>query len=215
MGSFFRGCLSGDLNSLDLISFPQLSLKRKQQSLDINEISSGEYHILMSFIGIYSSIEHNSLILIDEPEISLHPNWQMKYISYLKEIFKDYQSCHFLITSHSHFFASDLDGRHSKIIGLKRDLEDKIETVDLPKDLDTYGWSAEDVLYNVFDVLSTRNKFVASDVAKILNELSKGDKNKSNYVSKEQVEKLTHLENNLKDNDPFKAVVKSILKKIS
>jgi predicted ATP-binding protein involved in virulence len=207
--------LIGDLNSLDLISFPQLHLKRKEKSIDINEISSGEYHILMSFIGIYASIEHNSLVLIDEPEISLHPNWQMRYISYLKEIFKYYQSCHFLITSHSHFFASDLDGRHSKIIGLKRDIKDKIEKVDLPKDLDTYGWSVEDVLYNVFDVISTRNKFVASDVATILNELSKGDKNKINYVSKEQIEKLKHLENNLKDNDPFKAVVKSILKKIS
>lgn len=206
--------LLSDLNSLDLISFPQINLERLEKKLDINEISSGEFHVLMSFIGIYASINQNSLILIDEPEISLHPNWQMKYISYLKEIFKDYQSCHFLITSHSHFFASDLDGRHSKIIGLKRDFENKIDLVELPKDINTYGWSAEDILYNVFDVLSTRNKFVAEDVAKILNELSNGKKDKNNKIKKNTFEKLKYLNENLKDNDPLKIVVKSLIKKI-
>lgn len=195
--------LLGDLNSLDLISFPQLSLKRRDKSLDINEISSGEYHILMSFIGIYASINHNSLILIDEPEISLHPNWQMRYISYLKEIFKDYQSCHFLITSHSHFFASDLDGRHSKIIGLRRDIDDKIEKVDLPKDLDTYGWSAEDILYKIFSVRTTRNYYMEVDIRKLLHSISEKEKNKSEL--KEIINRLNLVR--LNDQDPLNLIL--------
>lgn len=193
----------GDLNSLDLISFPQLSLKRRDKSLDINEISSGEYHILMSFIGIYASINHNSLILIDEPEISLHPNWQMRYISYLKEIFKDYQSCHFLITSHSHFFASDLDGRHSKIIGLRRDIDDKIEKVDLPKDLDTYGWSAEEILYSVFNVRSVRNYFLEQDLTMLLGLIGQNSKDKKQIT--ELVERIDKLP--ITDKDPLKEII--------
>ena len=195
--------LLGDLNSLDLISFPQLNLKRRKQTIDINEISSGEYHILMSFVGIYASIEHTSLILIDEPEISLHPNWQMRYISYLKEIFKDYQSCHFLITSHSHFFASDLDGRHSKIIGLRRDIDDKIEKVDLPKDLDTYGWSAENVLYNVFNVKTTRNFYLDIELRELLHKIAikSDDKKRMNDI-------LNNIKNiNFSDIDPINLIV--------
>lgn len=192
-----------DLNSLDLISFPQLNLKRKEKNLDINEISSGEYHILMSFIGIYASIEHNSLILIDEPEISLHPNWQMRYISYLKEIFKDYQSCHFLITSHSHFFASDLDGRHSKIIGLRRDSEDKIEKVDLPKDLDTFGWSAEEILYSVFNVRSVRNYFLEQDLTLLLGLIGQNSQDKKQIKS--LIERIDRLP--ITDRDPLKEII--------
>ena len=200
--------LLGDLNSLDLISFPQLNLKRKEKNLDINEISSGEYHILMSFIGIYASINHNSLILIDEPEISLHPNWQMRYISYLKEIFKDYQSCHFLITSHSHFFASDLDGRHSKIIGLRRNLEDKIEKVDLPKDLDTFGWSAEEVLYSIFNVRSTRNSFFEYDLTKMVTLINR---NSNDFVEINRlVKKFSTLK--LSENDPLNIIIEKATK---
>lgn len=195
--------LLNDLNSLDLISFPQLSMKRREQSLDVNEISSGEYHILMSFIGIYASIKHNSLILIDEPEISLHPNWQMRYISYLKEIFKEYQNCHFIITSHSHFFASDLDGRHSSIIGLRRDIDDKIEKVDLPKDLDTYGWSAEEILYSVFNVRSVRNYFLQQDLTLLLGLIGQNSQDKKEIKSLiERIEKLP-----ITDKDPLKEII--------
>lgn len=200
--------LLGDLNSLDLITFPQLNLKRKEKSLSITDISSGEYHMLMSFIGIYASIEHNSLILIDEPEISLHPNWQMRYISYLKEIFKDYQSCHFLITSHSHFFASDLDGRHSKIIGLKRNDIDKIDLVDLPKDLNTFGWSAEEVLYSIFNVRSMRNSFFEYDLTKIVTMLNR---NSNDYAEISRlIEKFSYIK--LSEKDPLNIIIEKAKK---
>lgn len=206
--------LLNHLQQLDLITFPSVRIQKRNESIDLEQASSGEYHIISNLIGIYASLSQNSLVLLDEPEVSLHPNWQMKYMSFIKEIFKDYSSCQFITTTHSHFFASDLDGRTSKIIGLARNEENKIETVNLPKDINTYGWSADDILYNVFGVLSTRNKFVAEDIAKILNELSKGRRFGKNAISKEKYEQLKYLKDNLKDNDPLKLVVKSLIKKI-
>jgi hypothetical protein len=203
-----------ELQSLDLLTYPTIILEKNDCSINLEQTSSGEYHILSNLIGIYASISHNSILLLDEPEISLHPNWQMKYMTFLKKIFNDYSSCHFIITTHSHFFASDLDGRNSKIIGLKRDDDNKIKTVHLPKDLNTYGWSAEDVLYNVFNVASTRNKFVAEDIAEILDFLSAGKKDGENKISRARFEELIKLDNSLKENDPLKMVVKSILTKI-
>ncbi|MBY8186655.1 ATP-binding protein [Vibrio fluvialis] len=35
------------------------------------------------FLGIISSIDDDALILIDEPEISLHPSWQQKFVEIL------------------------------------------------------------------------------------------------------------------------------------
>lgn len=202
------------LEKLNLVGSPELLLKKKKnESYSFEGASSGEAHFLTSIIGIIASITNDSIVLIDEPEISLHPNWQMKYMEFIREVFQQFESCHFIIATHSHFLISDLKGDSSKIIGLKRN--DKIEVVDLPMNLDTFGWSAEDVLYNVFNVLSTRNKFVAEDIAKILNELSSGDKNKINKLSKEKYDELLELESALKDNDPLKRVVKTILTKVS
>lgn len=204
------------LRQLGMISSPEIELKRAG-GYSLQESSSGEYHFFSSIVGLMATVKPtNSLVLIDEPEISLHPNWQMKYLSFLRELFghSEYATCHILVATHSHFLISDLKGDCSKIIGLKR-AGREIEIIDMPKGIDTYGWSAEDVLYNVFNVLSTRNKFVAEDIAKILNELSSGDKNKINKLSKEKYDELLELESALKDNDPLKRVVKTILTKVS
>lgn len=204
------------LRQLGMISSPEIELKRAG-GYSLQESSSGEYHFFSSIVGLMATVKPtNSLVLIDEPEISLHPNWQMKYLSFLRELFghSEYATCHILVATHSHFLISDLKGDSSKIIGLKR-AGREIEIIDMPKGIDTYGWSAEDVLYNVFNVLSTRNKFVAEDIAKILNELSSGDKNKINKLSKEKYDELLELESALKENDPLKRVVKTILTKVS
>lgn len=204
------------LRQLGMISSPEIELKRAG-GYSLQESSSGEYHFFSSIVGLMATVKPtNSLVLIDEPEISLHPNWQMKYLSFLRELFghSEYATCHILVATHSHFLISDLKGDSSKIIGLKR-AGREIEIIDMPKGIDTYGWSAEDVLYNVFNVLSTRNKFVAEDIARILNELSSGDKNKINKLSKEKYDELLKLESALKDNDPLKRVVKTILTKVS
>jgi len=135
----------------------------------------------------------------------------MKYVDHLKSIFKKWNSAHFILATHSHFIVSDLEGESSTVIGLTGQTPHvSIELFDY----NTYGWSAEDVLYNVFDVASTRNKFVAEDIANILNQLSNGQKDKENIIPKELFDKIISLQTALKDNDPLKTVVNSILKKI-
>ncbi|PNU29376.1 AAA family ATPase, partial [Serratia marcescens] len=83
--------------------------------------SSGEQCILLSLLGIAANISDNTLILIDEPEISLHPEWQEKYISLLMNIFERYQSCLFVIATHSPQIVSKLNPRGSYIYTIQND----------------------------------------------------------------------------------------------
>jgi len=201
------------LQRLDLLASATLLFKKGASSLEVSaqNLSSGEFHFLTTMIAIQASIKENALVLIDEPDTSLHPNWQMKYVDHLKSIFKKWNSAHFILATHSHFIVSDLEGESSTVIGLTGQTPHvSIELFDY----NTYGWSAEDVLYNVFDVASTRNKFVAEDIANILNQLSNGQKDKENIIPKELFDKIISLQTALKDNDPLKTVVNSILKKI-
>lgn len=201
--------------TIEFLKLTEQNNTYKLSGYTIENSSSGEFNLLGTMFGLMGSIKPNSLIFIDEPEVSMHPSWQMKYNSFLRKIFSEntYSTCHFLIASHSHFLVSDLDGRYSKLIGLRR--REKIEIIDLPENIDTFGWSPDDILYNVFDVISSRNKFVAEDIANILDKLSKGNKEGVNKIEKETYNTLIHLKQTLKDNDPLKEVVKSILKKVN
>jgi predicted ATPase len=192
------------LMELDLVSSPELDIV-KDSSFSINYASSGELHILYTFISILSSIEQNSLILIDEPEISLHPNWQIKYIPFLQEFFKEYNSCHFIIASHSHFMVSDLDVTNSTIIAMRYDQE-KNMTYPETLDMNTYALSAENILYNIFNTRTTNNYYLDLELHKVLNLISKENSDineiKNIYNNLEQIK--------LDEDDPINIVLKKI-----
>lgn len=56
--------------------------------LSPTDLSSGEQHELVLLYELLFKVKPNSLILIDEPELSLHVEWQVQFIKDLQEITK-------------------------------------------------------------------------------------------------------------------------------
>jgi ABC-type Mn2+/Zn2+ transport system ATPase subunit len=158
------------LSKLDLVSPPSMTFSKNNQSFQLTEASSGEVQIITTLVGLFAAVEQNSLILLDEPEISLHPNLQMQFMLHLRKMFSRFESCHFIVASHSHFMVSDLRNDTSSIIAVRKS-EKGITAQALEKD--TFGWSAEEVLYEVFDVRSTRNFFLEYDLTKLVSILNR------------------------------------------
>ena len=196
------------LMKLDILSYPTIEIK-KNKIFDLESSSSGEYHFIYNILRILAYIQDDSLILIDEPEMSLHPNWQIKYIDYLKRIFSSYSSCHFMLATHSHFLVSDLQNENSSIVIFKRDAQKEIETH--TPEINTYGWSAEEVLYNVFELPTTRNYYLASEVGDILSLISEREKNIQEISNRVSNLKKLHLE--LNDIDPLKEIIENLIKR--
>ncbi len=191
------------LENLDIINLEGIRIQKSKSSLSINDISSGEYHLLNSLIGLFANIDKDSLILIDEPEISLHPNWQMRYITFLKNVFTNFPSCHFIISTHSHFLVSDLEGKSSSVTALSRDIEtNKLSSKLL--EANTFGWSAEEILYAVFKVRTTRNFYLESELRELLHSIAiKSDDIVRMKSILETIKQLT-----LNDSDPLKLIIK-------
>ncbi|MCH5684298.1 ATP-binding protein [Niabella sp. W65] len=192
------------LRQLGMLSSPEIDLKRNN-GYSLQESSSGEYHFFSSMVGLLACVDpESSLVLLDEPEVSLHPNWQMKYMAFLRELFAgdNYASCHVLVATHSHFIISDLKNDSSKILGLKRE-KGKIELVDLPPQLDTFGWSAEDILYNVFNVRSSLNYYLEADLTELLGMIANNIQEKGRIG--EILEKLEKLPS--RKNDPLQEII--------
>ncbi|MDO6654512.1 AAA family ATPase [Anaerobacillus sp. 1_MG-2023] len=91
------------VNKDDGFQFKSTVIKDKDgifETIPLDQLSSGEKNELILFYKLIFNTSTNSLILIDEPEISLHISWQNKFISDLKEIHKLNQ-LDILIATHS------------------------------------------------------------------------------------------------------------------
>lgn len=72
--------------------------KDETEVLDLISLSSGERQLIFIFLKIINSLTKRTLILMDEPEISLHLKWQEKLIKSILDINKDNQ---IIIVTHS------------------------------------------------------------------------------------------------------------------
>jgi predicted ATP-binding protein involved in virulence len=63
-----------------------IEVSDKKRKIPIEALSSGEQHQLVLFFELLFEIKSNALILIDEPELSLHVAWQKKFIGDLMKI---------------------------------------------------------------------------------------------------------------------------------
>lgn len=77
------------------------SVKRGEQiDVPLEKLSSGEQHQLVLFFELLFELKSNSLILIDEPELSLHVAWQKQFIPDLQRII-DLNAFDVLLATHS------------------------------------------------------------------------------------------------------------------
>ncbi|MCX7552119.1 AAA family ATPase [Xanthomarina sp. F2636L] len=189
------------LRRLGILKAPEIKLAKR--GIGLEDTSSGEFHFFSSMVGFMATVKPNSLIFIDEPEISLHPNWQMKYLAFIRELFgnNDKKSSHFIIATHSHFFVSDLPGESATIIGLNFDSDNKIKAEKLEKN--TFGWSAEDVLYNIFNVRSSLNYYLEADLTELLGLIAMNSKEKLRL--QKILDKLVKLPE--RKNDPLQEII--------
>lgn len=74
--------------------------------LDVEKLSSGEQHIVIQAFELLFAAPDDSLVLIDEPEISFHLAWQMEYLKNLERI-SEVRNLQFVVATHSpHIFNS-------------------------------------------------------------------------------------------------------------
>lgn len=71
-------------------------------AIPLTSLSSGEQHLIVMFGRILfdSGCEGGGLVLLDEPEISMHPQWQMALSQALKEV-AALNNCRMLLATHS------------------------------------------------------------------------------------------------------------------
>ena len=158
---------------------------------DINELSSGEKQLFLRTLAIKMLNPENSIILIDEPELSLHPKWQQRIVDVYRKIGKNNQ---IIIATHSPHILGSV--RKENIMLLDKDDEGQIVVRTGDELYDSYGQPTDRVLKDIMGLETTRNP----KVFKLLEEAGElVDKNE--YESEEFKTKYKKLREILGNKD--------------
>lgn len=108
------------------------------KEIDIDDLSSGEKQIVYRGCFLLKDKEslNGAFAFIDEPEISLHPEWQNKILDYYKSIFTDdngKQTSQLFVVTHSPFIIHNKNRKNDKVIVLKRNENGEIVVLDKPE----------------------------------------------------------------------------------
>ncbi|KPA10333.1 ATP-binding protein involved in virulence-like protein, partial [Candidatus Magnetomorum sp. HK-1] len=128
---------------------------------DINALSSGEKQLFVRALSIKMLNVNNSIILIDEPEISLHPKWQQKI---LKTYQKMGQNNQIFVATHSPHILSSVTTDNVFLFSRKKNKSIIYNYKDMNS---VYGKPIEIVLKDFMGLESDRNP----EIANLINEV--------------------------------------------
>ena len=153
------------------------------EEFDINDLSSGEKQLFLRTLSIKMLEPNNSIILIDEPELSLHPKWQQRIIEVYKKIGENNQ---IIVATHSPHILGSVSSEN--IFILFRNENGKIEAKTGDELDSSYGQPVERVLKDIMGLVSVRTPKIDKDLEE-LRKLVNEDK----YDTKEFKEKYNNL----------------------
>ena len=153
------------------------------EEFDINDLSSGEKQLFLRTLSIKMLEPKNSIILIDEPELSLHPKWQQRIIEVYKKIGENNQ---IIIATYSPHILGSVSSEN--IFILYRDENGKIEAKTGDELYSSYGQPVDRVLKDIMGLESVRTPKINKDLEE-LRKLVDEDK----YDTKEFKEKYSNL----------------------
>lgn len=166
---------------------------------DLLQASSGQLSMVSALIALASVIENGSLVLIDEPELSLHPEWQVKYVDLLLRTFARYKGCHFVVATHSPMVISELP-EHAEVISLDQE--------ELPTTRELQGQSADYLLAEVFGTPTPNNLHVRDRIVSALRMIANGDVNSSVFA--EALADLRKFALELEPTDPAAELIQNV-----
>lgn len=122
------------------------------EEFDINQLSSGEKQLFLRTLAIKMLEPENSIILIDEPELSLHPKWQQRIIEIYQRIGKNNQ---IIVATHSPHILGSVP--RENIILLSKNENGEVVSTTGEELYTSYGQPVDRILEDIMGLETTRN----------------------------------------------------------
>lgn len=155
----------------------RMEVKKDGQRLTVNQLSDGE-KCLMAMVGDLARrlalanperanpLEGTGIVLIDEIDLHLHPQWQRLVVPKLREVF---QNCQFLISTHSPHVITHVQPENLFMLHLT----DTGLIAERPSE--SYGKNVDRILEDLMDLQTTRPNVVNEALQRIYEQIDQGD----------------------------------------
>ena len=177
--------ISKDENSMPI--FTDSSGKK----FGINELSSGEKQLFLRTLAIKMLEPENSIIMIDEPELSLHPKWQQKIVDFYRKIGKNNQ---IILATHSPHILGSVEKENIILLEKNENGIVKVKTGD--EFGNSYGQTTGRILEDIMGLETDRNPSV-NNLLNLVKEMVKND----DYENSKFEEKYAKIKDILGEDD--------------
>jgi len=167
------------------------------ENISITELSSGEKELITKAFTLYLADIRNSIILIDEPETSLHPNWQNMIVK-VYEDFAKANNNQVIIATHSPHIVGSAPKESIRVLIKNEDMIDVISDFD-----GSYGWEIQKVLLEIMGTESLRTPDIEVKISELKNLLFD-----NKYENQEFNKLMNELVNVLGFNDPDLSLIR-------
>jgi restriction system-associated AAA family ATPase len=160
-----------------ILRFKDFKIKKEgiTKGIFTKELSDGEHQLLHTLGLCLLYKEQRCLFLFDEPETHFNPDWKAKFISSIRNCFKNNTPiCEMLITTHSPYLISDSDKKHVRMF--KKNIAENNKITSNPPSFQTLGSSINKITIEIFGANITIGDYALSKLEKI-NDRFKGGEN--------------------------------------
>lgn len=162
-----------DVEALELLElllreklvYTRVVFRKIERLAFVSDLSAGEQLVLSNAARVVRFVQPDSLILIDEPETGLHPEWQSRFVPMMREMIPEWFGCHFIIATHS---------PHIVVEGTQLLVPGEAHGTFKPFEGQHEGRSVENLLYRAFESRTSHNIVVETDLALLIRAIGRG-----------------------------------------
>jgi predicted ATPase len=144
---------------VDSVNEKQILFTKNGKTISIDKLSTGEKQIVFrgSYLLKNSKKLNGAAIMIDEPELSMHPKWQKNILKYYKDLFSENnnQNAQLFIATHSEYVLEEaLLNKDKNLVIVLNDVNGIIQSkkIDAPSVLPSI--TSAETNYLAFDIVS-------------------------------------------------------------
>ncbi len=159
----------------------------KNTKVKYYDLSSGERNILDEIIKVlfYYMERDVNIVLLDEPDNHLHPDWKREFLSILFDVTQELSDkFHFIITTHSPFILSDIPKENIIFLEDGKNVSDEVV-------VDTFGANIHTLLSHGFFMRDgLMGEFAKEKINEVIRFLNDDDSSK---IDKKEAKKIIEM----------------------
>lgn len=150
------------------------------ENIEMQHASSGQLALISSLLFVITNAGRDPIVIIDEPENSLHPNWQREYVDKLLAALS-YRNATVIMATHAPLLVTGAITSNRNIVSVFGTSDGRARR--LPIEAGGSPASIEEILWQAFEVVTPANHFVSETIVDAISAFERGEKGKREILS--------------------------------